>query len=102
MSQNHLRYEQSRTGSELPLRRNLVLPVTAAIREQQPLDTDLPAVVLSSVADRLPWLSTPDVLELRAQVTVDVDEAVPLVERVATIIDAILTEVEHWKQGASA
>jgi hypothetical protein len=40
-------------------------------------------------------------LELRAQISVDVDDQVPLVERVATIVDAILAELEHWKRGVS-
>lgn len=101
MSQNHLRHEQYRTGRTLPDRRDLVAPVTAAVREQQPRDANLAAVVLEQVADRIPWLSLPDILELRAKLSVDVDEAVPLVERVATIVDAILCEVEHWKRGAT-
>ena len=101
MSQKHLQEEPRGTGTTLPPRRDLVAPITATVREQHPLETDLPAVVLSHVADRLPWLSTPDVLALRAQLTFDVDEAVPLVERVATIVDTILGEVQHWKRGAS-
>ena len=101
MSQNYPAQEPSRTDSELPARRDLVAPITATVREEEPLETDLRAVVLSHVANRLPWLSTPDILALRAQFTVDVDEAVPLVERVATIVDAILREAEHWKRGVS-
>ncbi|WP_262174643.1 hypothetical protein [Haloarcula laminariae] len=100
MSQKHLRHEQSRTGGTLPERWDLVVPVTAAVREQQPLDADLAAVVLDRVVDRVPWLSIPDILELRAQVTVDVNDQVPLVDRVALIVDAILAELEHWKWGA--
>jgi hypothetical protein len=38
-------------------------------------------------------------LELRAKLSVDVDDRVPLVEQVATIVDAILAELEHWKRG---
>lgn len=100
MSQNYPQRESTQPCRRLPSRRGLVAPVTATVREQQPLETDLQAVVLRSVADRLPWLSTPDVLALRAQLTVDLDEAVPLVDRVRTIVDAILVEVEHWKRGA--
>jgi hypothetical protein len=59
------------------------------------------AIVLNRLADRIPWLSLPDILEIRAKLSVDIDEAVPLVERVATIVDAILAELEHWKRGAS-
>jgi hypothetical protein len=73
----------------------------AVVRDRQPRDANLAAVVLEQVADRIPWLSLPDILELRAKLSVDVDEAVPLVERVATIIDAILAELEHWKRGVS-
>ena len=76
-------------------------PIMAVVRDRQPRDADLAAVVLEQVADRIPWLSLPDILELRAKLSVDVDEAVPLVERVATIIDAILAELEHWKRGVS-
>jgi hypothetical protein len=101
MSQKHLRHEQYRTGRTLPDRQDLVGPITTVVRDQQPQDADLAAVVLDHLADRVPWLSLPDILELRAQVTVDVDEAVPLVERVATIVDAILAELEHWKRGAT-
>lgn len=101
MSQKHLRHEQHRTDRSLPDRRDLVTPVTAVVREQEPFDTDLIAIVLDRVGDRVPWLSAPDVLELRAQVSVNVDARVPLVERVATIVDAILAELEHWKQGVS-
>jgi len=101
MSQNHSQHESSRFGRRVPSSRELVGPITAAVREHQPLSTDRQAIVISSVADRIPWLSTPDVLTLRAQLTVDVDEQAPLAGRVATIVDAILTEVEHWKRGAS-
>jgi hypothetical protein len=101
MSQKHLRHEQYRIGRSLPDRRDLIAPVTAAVRDQQPFDTDLAAVVLDRVVNRIPWLSLPDVRELRAQVSVNVDDQVPLVERVATIVDAILAELEHWKRGAS-
>ena len=76
-------------------------PITTVVRDRQPRDADLAAVVLEQVADRIPWLSLPDILELRAKLSVDVDEEVPLVERVATIIDAILAELEHWKRGVS-
>jgi len=99
MSQNPFQYEPSRTGNTLPPRRELIVLITSAVREQRPLDTDLPAVVLTAVADRLPWLSTPDVLALRAQLTIVVDDQIPLVERVGTIVDAILTEIEQWKRG---
>lgn len=101
MSQTHSPHESSRGNRRVPSSRELVDSITATVREQQPLATDLEAAVLSSVADRLPWLSAPDVLALRAHLNVDVDEAVPLAERVATIVDTILTEVEHWKRGAS-
>ena len=101
MSQKHLRYEQHRAGRTLPDRQDLVAPVTATVRDQQPRDADFVAVVLDRLADRIPWLSLPDVLELRTLVTVDVDEAVPLVDQVGTIFDAILAELEHWKRGAT-
>jgi hypothetical protein len=101
MSQNTFQHEPSRTGITLPSRRELIAPITSAVREQRPLDTDLPAVVLTAVADRLSWLSTPDVLALRAQLTVDVDDQLPLADRVGTIVDAILAEIEQWKRGAS-
>jgi hypothetical protein len=101
MSQNHLRHEQHRTGRSLPDRQDLVTPVTAAVRDQQPRDPDLTAVVLDCVVDRVPWLSLPDILELRAKLSVDVDDRVPLVEQVVTIVDAILAELEHWKRGAT-
>jgi hypothetical protein len=100
MSQDYPQRESGRGSRRVPPSRELVAPVTATVGEQQPLETDLQAVVLRSVADRLPWLSTPDVLALRAQLTVDVDEAVPLIDRVRTIVDEILVEVEHWKRGA--
>jgi hypothetical protein len=74
-------------------------PITTVVRDQQPRDADLAAVVLDRLAERIPWLSLPDILALRALVTVD--EAVPLVERVATIVDAILAELEQWKRGAT-
>ena len=102
MSQNQSCHELQRTSHRLPSSGNLVTPITGTVREQQPLEADLQAVVLSSVADRVPWLSTPDVLALRTQIAADVDDQAPLVERVATIVDAILTEVEHWKRGATA
>lgn len=101
MSLKQLQEEPRETGTELPSRRDLVAPITAMVREQHPLETELQAVVLSHVADRLPWLSTPDVLALRSQLTVDVDEAVSLVEWVATIVDAILCGIKHWKRGAT-
>ena len=101
MSQKHLRHEQHCTGRTLPERRDLVAPIMAVVRDRQPRDADLAAVVLEYVADRILWLSLPDILELRAQVSVDVDDQVPLVARVATIVDAILAELEHWKRGAS-
>ena len=101
MSQKHLRHEQQRTGRSLPDCQDLVGPITTVVRDQQPWDADLAAVVLDRVVDRVPWLSLPDILELRAQISVDVDDQVPLVERVATIIDAILAELEHWKRGAA-
>jgi len=101
MSQNHSSHESSRGNRRVPSSRELVDSITATVREQQPLATDLQAVVLSSLADRLSWLSTPDVLALRAQLTVDVDDQAPLVERVGTIGHAILSKVEHWKWGAS-
>ena len=85
----------------LPDRQDLVGPITTVVRDQQPRDADLAAVVLDCVVDRVPWLSIPDILELRAQVTVDVDDQAPLVERVTTIVDAILAELEHWKRGAT-
>ena len=102
MSQNRSQHELSRTGGRLPSSGDLVVPITATVHEQQPLDTDLTAVVLSCVADRLLWLSTPDVLVLRAQLTVDVDDQAPLDDRVGVIVDAILGEVQHWKRGAVA
>ncbi|WP_256558576.1 hypothetical protein [Haloarcula marina] len=40
-------------------------------------------------------------LALRAQLTVDVDDQSPLVDRVGTIVDAIITEIEQWKRGVS-
>jgi len=101
MSQNTFQHEPNRIGNTLPSSRELIAPITSSVREQRPLDTDLPAVVLAAVADRIPWLSTPDVLALRAQLTVDVDDQIPLVNRVRTIVDAILNELEHWKRGAS-
>ena len=101
MSQKHLRHEQHCTGRTLPERRDLVAPIMAVVRDRQPRDADLAAVVLEYVADRILWLSLPDILELRAQVSVDVDDQVPLVARVATIVDAILAELEHWKRGVS-
>ena len=101
MSQNRLRHEQRRTGCTLPDRQDLVAPITTVVRDQQSRDADLAAVVLDRVVDRVPWLSLPDILELRSQVTVDVNDQVPLVERVATIVDAILAELEHWKRGAT-
>ena len=101
MSQNHPQPESSRLGHRLPSSEDLVAPIAATVSEQQPLATDLQAVVLSVVAERLLWLSTPDVLALRAQLAVDVDGQAPLVERVAIIVDAILAEVEQWKRGAS-
>jgi len=101
MSQNYSAHESRDTGAELPARRDLVAPITAAVREQQPLETDLVGAVLAGVARQVDQLSTPDVLALRAQITVDVHDQAPLVERVATIVDAILTEVEHWKRGIS-
>ena len=100
MSQKHLQEEPRGTGTTLPPRRDLVAPITATVREQHPLETDLMGAVLAGVARQVDQLSTPDVLALRAQLTVDVDEQAPLVERVATIVDAILTAVEHWKRGA--
>ena len=100
MSQNHSQHESSRSGRRVPSSRELVAPITATVREHQPLATDLGAAVISSVADRIPWLSTPDVLALRAQLTVDIDETAPVVTRVGAIVDAILVEVEHWKRGA--
>ncbi len=100
MSQIHLQQDRSQTDG-LPPRRELVASITATIREQQPLDTDLTGVILAGVARQIDQLSTPDMLELRAQLAVDVDDQAPLIQRVATIIDAILTEVEHWKRGAS-
>ena len=36
----------------------------------------------------------PDVLERRAPVTVDIDDQVPRDERVATIVDTILAELD--------
>jgi hypothetical protein len=102
MSQNRSQHESSRTGGRLPSSGDLVVPITATVREQQPLDTDLTAVVLRSVADRFRWLSTPDVLALRAQLAIDVDDQVSLDDRVGVIVDAFLSEVEHWKRGAVA
>jgi len=101
MSQNTFKHKPNRIGNTLPSHQELIAPITSAVREQRPLDTDLPAVVLAAVADRIPWLSTPDVLALRAQLTVDVDDQLPLVDRVGTIVDAILTEIEQWKRGVS-
>ena len=46
MSQNHLRHEQYRSGRSLPDRQDLVAPITAAVRNQQPRDPDLAAVVI--------------------------------------------------------
>ena len=100
MSQNYSAHESRDTGAELLARRDLVAPITAAVREQQPLETDLVGAVLAGVARQVDQLSTPDVLVLRAQLTVDVHEQAPLAGRVATIVDAILAEVEHWKRGA--
>ena len=101
MSQNTFKHEPSRLSNTLPSRQALIAQITSAVREQRPLDTDLPAVVLAAVADRIAWLSTPDVLALRAQLIVDVDDQSPLIDRVGTIVDAILTEIEQWKRGAS-
>jgi len=97
MSQNQSRHD---LGGGLPPRRELIAPITATVREQQPLETDLKGAVLAGVARQVDELSTPDVLALRAQLTVDIDETAPLVTRVEDIIDAILAEVEHWKRGA--
>ena len=102
MSQNYSAHESRDTGAELPARRDLVAPITAAVREQQPLETDLVGTVLAGVAGQVDQLSTPDVLALRAQLTVDIDETAPVVTRVGAIVDAILAEVEHWKRGATA
>ena len=99
MSQNHSRHDP---GGGLPPRRELIAPITATVRQQQPLETDLVGAVLAGVARQVDQLSTPDVLALRAQITVDIDETAPVVTRVGTIVDAILTEVEHWKRGATA
>jgi len=102
MSQKHLQEEPRETGTELPPRRDLVATITPTVREQQPLETDLVGAVLAGVARQVDQLSTPDVLVLRAQLTVAVDEQAPLAGQVATIVDAILTEVEHWKRGETA
>jgi len=102
MAQKQSQHESSRSGGRLPSSGDLVVPITATVREQQPLDTDLTAVVLSCVADRLRGLSTPDVLALRAQLTADVDDQAPLDDRVGVIVDGILAEVEHWERGAVA
>ena len=99
MSQNHSRHE---LGGGLPPRRELIAPITDTVREQQPLETDLVGTVLAGVARQVDQLSTPDVLALRAQLTVDIDETAPVVTRVGAIVDAILAEVEHWKRGAVA
>jgi len=101
MSQNYSPHDPIRTGCRLLSSEDFVAPITATVREEQPLNTELQAVVLSHVADRLPWLSTPDVLALRAQLTVDVDEQAPLDDRVGVIVNAIFDIVEHWKRGAS-
>lgn len=99
MSQNQSRHDLDRG---LPPRRELIAPITDTVREQQPLETDLVGTVLAGVARQVDQLSTPDVLALRAQLTVDIDETAPVVTRVGAIVDAILAEVEHWKRGAMA
>ena len=99
MSQNQPRHELDR---RLLPRRDLVATITPTVREQQPVETDLVGAVLAGVARKVDQLSTPDVLALQAQITVDVHEQAPLAGRVATIVDAILVEVEHWKRGATA
>lgn len=97
MSQNQSPHD---LGGGLPPRRELIAPITDTVREQQPLETELVGTVLAGVARQVDQLSTPDVLALRAQLTVDIDETAPVVTRVGAIVDAILAEVEHWKRGA--
>lgn len=101
MSQNTFQRGPSRIGNTHPSRRELIAPITSAVREQRPLEIDLLAFVLTAVADQIPWLSTPDVLALRAQLTADVDDQTSLGDRVGTIVDAILTEIEQWKRRVS-
>ncbi|WP_135306418.1 hypothetical protein [Haloarcula amylovorans] len=75
-----------------------VKSITAAIQTEQPLETDLEAQVLRIVARKADRLATPDILELRAQLDVNVAEQVPLRQQVRTVVDAISETVATWDQ----
>ncbi len=72
--------------------------VTAAVRTQRAPETDLEAAVLRTVARNSDWLTTPDILALRAQLDADVSEQAPLRQQVRTVVDAITETVATWDQ----
>lgn len=76
--------------------RELVASLTAIVRDQHSSDTDVEALVLSALAQQSGGLDTPDVLELRAQLDVAVDEQTPLREQVQTVLAAIASTIAQW------
>jgi len=97
MSQNQPRYAPSRTIDSLQSQDALVSTITSILREAEPFETELTPVVLKAVADHT-TLSTPDVLALRVQLSVDVNHHEPIADRVAVIVDAISDELCQWRQ----
>lgn len=97
MLQNQSRYR--RFGGVRPdQERESVASLTAAVRDQYSSDADIEALVLSALAQQSDGLDTPDILELRTQLDVAVDEQAPLRQQVRTVLAAIASTMTRWEQ----
>lgn len=95
MLQNQSRYRRF-GGARPDQQREIVTSLTAAVRDPYSSDADVEALVLSAIAQQSGGLDTPDILALRAQLDVAVDEQVPLRQQVQTVLAAIASIIRQW------
>ncbi|QIO25319.1 hypothetical protein [Haloarcula sp. JP-L23] len=88
----HRRFGRARPDQQ----RQIVESITAAVRDQHSSDADVEALVLSAIAQQSGSLDTPDVLELRTQLDVAVDEQAPLRQQVQTVLAASASIMARW------
>ncbi|WP_220581494.1 hypothetical protein [Haloarcula nitratireducens] len=95
MSQNqpHCNWPGVSTSNQ---QRTFVESVIAIVCDQRVATADLEALVLRTIARQSANLTTPDILELRAQLDVDIDEQASRRQQTRAIVDAIMKIVEMW------
>jgi len=74
----------------------IVASLTAIVRDQHSSDADVEALVLSALAQQSGGLDTPDILALRAQLDVAIDEQAPLRQQVQAVLAAIASTTAQW------